>query len=348
MICRRHFSFLVFILCAAMASAQQRGARFRPLAPSPEAAVTQAIGVTDITITYHRPAVKGRTIFADAPPSMEARAKGDATLDNGNERKPGEPIVPYNHVWRAGANEATVFQVTDDVLINGQPLKAGTYSMEAIPGKDEWTIIFNSDAGQWGAFSYDAKKDVLRVKAKPRAVAENQESLMYTFDPVTANSATVNLRWEKVRVPFTVEVKDVKAAWRKRADELIAANPTNETLPLQVATTYLNRDKNYDEALKFADQSIKLKETVGNLQTKANILWAMGKKEEALNFVNQSIKLRETFGNLQTKARFLWAMGKKDEAIAAGDAAVAKGKADKVDTAAFEKNLADWKAGKTQ
>ena len=97
----------------------------------------QTIGTTDVTITYHRPAVKGRTIFADAPPSMEERAKGDATLDNQNERKPGEPIVPYNHVWRAGANEATVFQVTDDVLINGQPLKAGTYGLEAIPGKDE-------------------------------------------------------------------------------------------------------------------------------------------------------------------------------------------------------------------
>ena len=112
-----------------------------------------------MTITYHRPAVKGRTIFADAPPSMEARAKGEATLDNQNERKPGEPIVPYNHVWRAGANEATTFQVTDDVLINGQPLKAGTYSLAAIPGKDEWTIIFNNDPGQWGAFTYDAKKD---------------------------------------------------------------------------------------------------------------------------------------------------------------------------------------------
>jgi hypothetical protein len=108
------------------------------------------IGITDITISYHRPAVKSRMIFAEAPAAMEARAKGEATLDNQNERKPGEPIVPYNHVWRAGANEATVFQATDDVLINGQPLKAGSYSLAAIPGKDEWTIIFNNDPGQWG------------------------------------------------------------------------------------------------------------------------------------------------------------------------------------------------------
>ena len=79
----------------------------------------QSIGVTDITIAYSRPAMKGRTIFAEAPASMAARATGEATLDNQNERKPGEPIVPFNHVWRAGANDATTFQVTDDVLING-------------------------------------------------------------------------------------------------------------------------------------------------------------------------------------------------------------------------------------
>src|ERR1043166_5291267 len=190
-----HLAMLLAVGCAGHAFAQQPPLAIKPIRPSQKASVMQTIGVTDITITYSRPAVKGRTIFADAPASMEERAKGEATLDNQNERKPGEPIVPYNHVWRAGANEATMFQVTDDVLINGQPLKAGTYSLETIPGKDEWTIIFNNDPGQWGAFSYDAKKDALRVKAKPQTLADNQELLLYTFDPVTPNSATVNLRW---------------------------------------------------------------------------------------------------------------------------------------------------------
>ena len=317
MISLKRFSFfnLVILLavgCTGPAFAQQPPLAIKPIRPSQKASVMQTIGVTDITITYSRPPVKGRPIFADAPASMEARAKGEATLDNQNERQPGEPIVPYNHVWRAGANEATMFQVTDDVLINGQPLKAGTYSLETIPGKEEWTIILNSDPGQWGAFSYDAKKDALRVKTKPQAVADNQEWLIYSFDPVTENSATVNIRWEKVRVPFTVEVKDVKALWRAKADALIAANPTNEVLPLQVANTYA-ADKNWNEALKFIDQSIKVKETFRNLSAKANILWSAGKKEEALTVA---------------------------------DAAIAKGKADKVDTAAFEKRVANMKAGK--
>jgi tetratricopeptide (TPR) repeat protein len=303
--------FLAALSCATFAAAQQPQAQFRPLYPSQKATVTQTIGVTDVTITYHRPAVKGRTIFADAPASMEARAKGEATLDNQLERKPGEPIVPYNHVWRAGANEATMFQVTDDVLINGQPLKAGTYSLETIPGKEEWTIIFNSDPGQWGAFTYDSKKDALRVKAKPQAVSESQEWLMYTFDPVSANTATANLRWEKVSVPFTVEVKDVKALWRAKTDALIAANPTNEVFPLQAANTFAN-DKNWDDALKYVDQSIKIKPTFRNLSARANILRNAGKNAEAL---------------------------------AAADQAITKGKADGVDTAAFEKRVASWKSG---
>jgi hypothetical protein len=307
------FAILFALTCAApYALAQQPPLQIKPIRPSQKASVMQTIGVTDITITYSRPPVKGRTIFADAPATMEARAKGEATLDNQNDRKTGEPIVPYGHVWRAGANEATMFVVTDDVLINGQPLKAGTYSMHTVPGKEEWTIIFNNDAGQWGSFTYDEKKDALRVKTKPQMVADNQELLMYSFEPVTDNVATVNLRWEKTRVPFTVEVKDVKAAWRAHADALIAANPTNETLPLQVANTYA-RDKNWDEALKFIAQSIKVKETFPNLSAKANILWGAGKKEEALTVA---------------------------------DAAIAKGKADKANTAAFEKRVADMKAGK--
>jgi len=309
------FAILLTAICAATyVPAQQPPLAIKPLRPSQKASVTQTIGVTDIAITYSRPAVKGRPIFADPPPSMAERAKGEATLDNQNDRKPGEPIVPYGHVWRVGANEATVFQVTDDVLINGQPLKAGTYSLHAVPGKDEWTIVFNNDV-QWGSFTYDDKKDALRVKTKPQTVSDNQEWFMVSFDPVTENSATVNIRWEKVRVPFTVEVKDVKAVWRAKADELIAANLTNEVLPLQVAQTYLG-DKNYVEALKFVDQSIKVKETFQNLRAKANGLWAAGKKEEALTVA---------------------------------DAAIAKGKADKVNAqalATFEKRVADMKAGK--
>src|ERR1700749_2112584 len=137
---------------AASASAQLRAPR-----PSQKASVMQTVGVTDITITYSRPGVKGRAIWGDPPAGAAATT---ATLDDARARAKDAVIVPYGHVWRAGANEATQFAITDDVMINGQLLKAGTYSLHMIPGKDEWTVIFKSDAGQWGSFSYDEKKDV--------------------------------------------------------------------------------------------------------------------------------------------------------------------------------------------
>src|SRR5262249_53485603 len=136
---KRSCSFLaaLCVLCfVAAASAQIQTPR-----PSQKASVMQRIGVTDVTITYSRPPVKGRKIWGDPLPE-QAKVKGEATLDNQNERPKDAVIVPWGHVWRAGANEATQFVVTDDVLINGQKLPAGKYSLHTIPNKDEWTIIF--------------------------------------------------------------------------------------------------------------------------------------------------------------------------------------------------------------
>ena len=303
------FAALFVIACAAPYASAQTPPAVRVPRPSQKASVMQTIGVTDLTITYHRPGVKGRTIWGDP---WGPNAASEATLDNQNERPKGAPIVPWGHVWRAGANDATQFVVTDDVLVNGQKLPAGSYSLHAIPTKEEWTLVFNGTANQWGSFNYDPKKDTLRVKTKPQWVNENQEWLSYSIPEVTPNTAKVVLRWEKVAVPFTVEVPNVTAAFRAKADALMAANPTNEVLPLQTAT-YYSSEKNFDEALNLVDRSIKIKETFRNLSAKANILWSAGKKAEAL---------------------------------AAADVAIAKGKADKVDTTNFEKRVADMKAGK--
>jgi hypothetical protein len=268
--------------------------------------------VTDITITYSRPGVKGRTIWGDALPE-QANVKGEATLDNQNLRPKGAPIVPWGHVWRAGANEATTFVVTDDVLVNGQKLPAGSYSLHTIPTKEEWTIVFNGTANQWGSFDYDPAKDTLRIKAKPQMVADNQEWLMYSFDPVTDNSAQVNIRWEKISVPFTVEVKDVTAlAMKKVRDAVAAAKPDDWRTPFQAAN-YALQNKNTEEGMAWLDQSIKVK---------------------------------ETFQNLSAKSQALFAAGKKDEALTVAEKAIARGKADKMDTTNFEKRVADMKAGK--
>lgn len=304
-------SLLLITLVVGVTSAQaQTPPSIRAPRPSQKASVMQTIGVTDLTITYSRPGVKGRQIWGDPLPSQAAEVKGEATLDDQNVRPKNAVIVPWGHAWRAGANEATQFVVSDDVLVNGQKLPAGSYSLHMVPTKDEWTIIFNSVANQWGSFSYDAAKDTLRVKVKPLWVGENQEWLSYSIPEVTPNAAKVVLRWEKVAVPFTVEVPNVETVWRTKAEALIAANPTEWRLPMQVANVY-NAENKYDEALKWVEQSIKIKETYQNLAAKSNIL------------VNA---------------------GRKAEGIAVAEKAIARGKDDKVDTSRLEKRLADLKA----
>jgi hypothetical protein len=310
---RSLFSFfaVVCVLCfAASAFAQVVTPR-----PSQTASVMQRLGVTDITITYARPGVKGRKIWGDPLPE-QASVKGEATLDDQNKRPKDAPIVPWGHVWRTGANEATMFVVTDDVLINGQKLPAGKYSLHTIPTKDEWTIVFNGTANQWGSFDYDPAKDTLRVKAKPQWLNESEEWLTFSFDPVTDDSAQVNIRWEKINVPFTVKVPDVNAATLSRLKATVSsAKPDDWTTPLQAGNYLINNQNPADD-------------------------------EQGLAWINQSIKIKETFRNLVAKANALYKLGKKEEAFAVGEQAIQRGKADKVDTTAFEKRLADMKAGK--
>jgi hypothetical protein len=308
------FAFLMLVfLVTPFATAQAQGVRTPR--PSQKASVMQTIGVTDVTITYSRPGVKGRTIWGDPLPE-QASTKGEATLDDQNVRPKGAPIVPWGHAWRTGANEATQFVVTDDVLINGQKLPAGSYSLHTIPTKNEWTIIFNSVANQWGSFNYDAAKDTLRVKAKPEWVSDNKEWLEYWIDPINANSAQVNIRWEKVRVPFTVEIKDVKSLTLEKARAAVAAaKPDDWRTPLQAANYVLLGDDNTAAA-------------------------------EAADWLEQSLKIRETFGNMYTKARWLASQGKTEEAIVTGEKALALGKEAKANTGDLEKRLADWKAKK--
>ncbi len=314
MISFRRTSFILpLIIFVAAVSALAQAPAVRAPRPSQKASVMQTIGVTDVTITYSRPGVKGRKIWGDAPAELAA---GTATLDNQNTRPKDMVIVPYGHVWRTGANEATQFEVTDEVLINGQKLPAGSYSLHTIPGKDEWTIVFNGTANQWGSFNYDEKKDTLRVKAKPESMTDNQEWLMYSFDPVTDNSAQVNIRWEKVRVPFTVEVKDVKAlTLTKMRAAVAAAKPDDWRTPLQAANyVFLSEDK--------MDPT------------------------EAIGWLEKSIKVKETFGNLYSKARLQASQGKTQEAIATGEKALVLGKEAKANTADLEKRLGEWKAKK--
>jgi len=312
--------FAVITLAMASLAISQQPPKVRLPQASPSATVSQTIGITDIAITYHRPSVRGRTLWGDIPPekvaalikanSVAPAAEGEGTVDGAAGGGKDFPMVPNGHVWRAGANEATKFTVSDDVLVNGQKLAAGAYSIHMIPGKDDFTVIFSKNADQWGSFRYDAKQDALRVKTKPVWQKDSQEQLSYDIPMMTPNSAQVVLRWEKIAVPFTIEVPNQDALVRSKIDATVAANPNDPAIPLAVANAYFNDDK----------------------------------FEEAMTWVEKSIKVKETFANLRTKANLLLNMGKKQEAFAVAEQAVARGKAEGADTSRFEKAIADMKA----
>lgn len=319
-----YISIITFILAATTFVSAQI---VRPPVPraSQKMTIAQTVGTTEIAITYSRPAVKGRPIFGEPPAGMAERAKGEATLDNQNDRKAGEPIVPWDHVWRAGANEATMFTVNDDVLVNGQPLAAGKYSFHAIPAKDgNWTIIFNKDL-DWGSFTYKAENDALRVKTKADGAQPfNMELLTFYFDPVTEDTATVHLRWEKMDVPFNVKVKDVVGSTITRLKAYVAAARPDDPGPRINAGNYAKANNKPEQANAWFDEALKLNDAM--------------------------IATKETFQNLQRKASILLNLGKNPEALAAAERAVVVGKADPnikaTDIAALEKRIADIKAGK--
>src|SRR5215470_109981 len=283
--------FLFIILAGAATAFAQQPPKVRLPQASPSATVSQTVGITDMAITYHRPSVRGRTLWGDISSekvaalikanSVAPAATGEGTIDGAAGGGKDFPVTPNGHVWRAGANEATKFTVSDDVLVNGEKLAAGAYSIHMIPGKDEFTVIFSKNADQWGSFRYDAKDDALRVKTKPVWQKDSQEQLSYDIPLMTPNSAQVILRWEKISVPFTIEVPNQDALVRSKIDAAVAANPNDPAIPLAVASAYFNDDK-LDEAMVWVEKSIKVKETFANLRTKANLLFAMGKKPEAI------------------------------------------------------------------
>ncbi len=159
---------LVYLLVSSGACAQNDNAS----KPSPAAEATGKVGAATVTVNYSSPAVKGREIWGG--------------------------LVPYDKVWRAGANEATTVTFDKDVMVEGKPLAAGTYSFYTIPGKDNWTVIFNKTAKQWGT-QYDEKQDALRVMATPQKAQKMHERLAYEV----TNKGLV-LRWENLELPVSI------------------------------------------------------------------------------------------------------------------------------------------------
>jgi len=232
------------------------------------ATVTQRVGLTDITLHYHRPLVNGRKVWGGT--------------------------VPYGAVWRAGANENTTIEFSDPVTIEGKPLAKGVYGLHMIPAENEWTVIFSNNSTSWGSFSYDQKEDALRVTVKPQA-SDFREALAYDFDNVTPDSTVVALHWEKLAVPFKVGVNVNDAVTASIGKQL--RNTGGFTWDgWDDASRYLIENKgNLDDATKYVDRSIQIEERFENLLTKSQILNAQGKKSEATALEAKALEKANTF-----------------------------------------------------
>jgi hypothetical protein len=253
----------LFIVALAVLIAGQEASAQMPQVPPPMpllrlprvsqgAKVTQVIGLSEVTIFYHRPGVKGREIWGK--------------------------LVPYGEFWRAGANEPTLFTFSDEVTIDGKKLPAGTYRFGTIPTEKEWTVIFNSDIKDWGTV-YDPKYDALKFAVTPES-GPPEEWLSYSFTDLTESSARVVLAWEKLRISFKIEfntlgkIQSSLGTWQL----------------LNAAARYSLSGKIYTaDAMGWVERSIALDKNATNLGTKAELLAASGKTKEAIASAEEAL-----------------------------------------------------------
>lgn len=230
--------------------------------PSPMAKASQVVGLTDVSIEYSSPAVKGRKVFGT--------------------------VVPLGQLWRTGANAATKITFSKDVQVADKPVPAGTYALFSIPAQDSWTIILNKNANQGGTGQYKQDLDVLRFQAKP-ATIPSRERLTFVFANTTESATSLDLEWDTVRVSIPI-----KANTETQVAANIKGLEEGSWRPYNSAARYLlENKKDYDQALKLVDRSLSLREDWFNVWTKAQLLAAQGKAAAACPLAKKA----QTLGN---------------------------------------------------
>ena len=247
-----------------------------------KATVTERIGLTDVTLHYDRPAVKGR------------------------EGKIWGQLVPYGFTdqgfgtskaapWRAGANENTTISFSTDVMVEGKPLAAGTYGLFLAMEQGSATVIFSNNSTSWGSFFYDSKEDALRVNVKTMALTESAERMKFEFMDEKENSATIALLWEKLKIPFTVEVDFVNTQLQSFRNELRNAKGFRWEAWLEAVNFCVQRNTNLEEALQWSDYAIAGpfigQKNFRTLNAKASVLNKLGRNADADSLLKAAMPL---------------------------------------------------------
>ena len=230
---------------------------------SPGVSVSHDIGISKVTLTYHRPAVKARNVWTD--------------------------LVPPGKVWRLGANNATTLELSHAARINGNEIAAGKYALFAIPGEKEWIFILNKKHAQWGAYFHDPKEDALRFSAKPEK-SDFHEWFDINLVPASDRALRAEISWERVRVPFTIEFETEKLVWNQ-IDSAISAAPADDWETFHQAARYaLTTGQRLDEAMKWIDRAM-VKESFWNYELKGLLLHKAGRTEEAIPLMEKAQEL---------------------------------------------------------
>jgi len=264
-------SLLLPALFATALLAQDKPApvRLTPLRVSPAATLTQELGISKVTLTYARPAVKGRKIWGD--------------------------LVPYGQVWRAGANSATTITLSHAAKVAGKDVPAGSYGFFVIPGEKAWTLILNKKAKQWGAYEYKAEEDLLRWEVTPQS-GTFLEYLDYRVLPLDSGNATIELGWEKLRASFSVAF-DTKALYWAHLEDTLKKAPETDWVPWYQAAKYCQEQRiEPQKALAWIQQSLKIGDSFWNHETAARIYKDAQRLPEALAHLQKAIDLSRPGG----------------------------------------------------
>ena len=255
----------LFALGSLTADAQQ----FKTPAPSPAQTVKQAFGLGEVTIDYSRPLARGRVIFGD--------------------------VVPYGEIWRTGANQATKITFSDDVQLEGKAVKAGTYALYTIPGKESWEVMLYKDLTMGGnVANYKNEDEVLRVTVKPVMNTRMVQSFTINMDNVAASSAKIQLSWEKTIVPIKLNV-DVDTRVMKSIETVMKVEDSRPYF--QAANYYYDNDKDLGQALVWADKAIAQNRTFFVVHLKAKIQMKMKNYDGAIKTAQESKRLAQEAKN---------------------------------------------------
>ncbi|WP_398454515.1 DUF2911 domain-containing protein [Sphingobacterium thalpophilum] len=247
----------VLLLTANAASAQLK----LPAASSAQT-VTQGLGIENVTLSYSRPSMNGRKIFGE--------------------------LVPYNEVWRTGANTNTTLTFEGDVSLNGHKLTAGTYALFTIPNKSEWTVIISKNTKQWGAYTYNQAEDALRFNVKPQTLNTAVETFTISFDNVTPTSAVLSLAWEKTAIKVDLKVEQ-QAKILASIDEAMKG----EKKPyFAAAQYYFNNNLDLNKALVWFDEAAKAQPKAAHvLYWKAKAQLKAGDKKGAIETATKGVEV---------------------------------------------------------